>query len=275
MIILMTERKIDIVALLPNPSGADSGGEWIELFAAEEVDVSQLSLELNSNGIKQIEAVGKVSGKFYLALNSEQTDLIGQTVFKQPLTLLNSASQVKLYLNGEPQQTFSYQETTDEMVTVYDPLQSIYKTVRSEYYWNSSPPAVEFSPIANTPPTPASETGALKNSVDNNLLAKQEFAKLLWLHQTPHVNITKENGGNNAVTIQTQSIDPHEFRTPTFVSSQYMTMPLSLLLVAMPLALVVHLLFYEVSLILRNHKAVQLLWQQIVYIYRLKFSAGQ
>ncbi len=264
----MSEQKLNIKAILPNPVGTDSQGEWIELFAKEEVELPKIGLELNSGGIKQLEAVGKADGRFYLSLNTEQEKLKELTVFKQPLTLLNSASQLKLYLDGELQQTFLYEETQDDLVTIYNELQSSYKRLSTTEYWNTF---VTPNPETPSPPPVKSTQDVADNTAS---IAKQEFTQLMRLHNTPGLNINEKSSEQAVNSLQTQPIDPLIFRTPTFVSTAEMIMPLSLLLVAVPLALVVRLLVYEVSLALHSHRAAQLLWQKIVYIYRLRFSAA-
>jgi hypothetical protein len=265
----MSEQKIIINAILPNPVGTDSQGEWIELLASEEVDVSQISLEINTTGIKPVVATGVIDGRFYLALNLEQENLTDLVRFKQPLTLLNSSSQLKLYLDGELQQTFSYENTKDDTVTVYNQSQNSYSTLLVTDYWNTF-----ATPNPETPlPPPVKSTQKVANNTAS--IAKQEFTQLLRLHNTPGFSINEKASEQAANPFQAQPIDPLIFRTPTFVSTTEMIIPLSLLLVAVPLALVARLLVYEVSLALRSHRVAQWLWQKIVYIYRLRFSAGR
>lgn len=264
----MSEQKIIIKAIVPNPAGTDSQGEWIELFASEQVDISKLALEINTAGVKPVAATGVIGGRFYLALNLEQENLTDLVRYKQPLTLLNSASQLKLYLDGELQQTFTYEQTSDDTVTVYNQVQASYKTLSVSEYWNTF-----LTPKPETPLPPA--VNSTQKATDNTAaIAKQEFTQLLRLHNTPSVETIEKVSKQSVASIQYPSIDTLIFRTPTVGNSTEMIIPLSLLLVALPLALVVRLLFYEVSLALHSHRAAQWLWQKIVYTYQLRFSAG-
>lgn len=124
-----TSNQLQLSAVLPNPAGADSQFEWLELYNASSlaVDLNQYSLRVGSSrhtvsaSAKSL-APGQV---IYLAANptSFLDKYPGLEVLGLPFTLPNSSLTITLLKGDVELATSTYDQSSEDLVTFWQHCQ--------------------------------------------------------------------------------------------------------------------------------------------------------
>jgi hypothetical protein len=187
-------EQLIVRAILPNPTGSDIEGEWIEIYnnSNSALNISQYQLAIGSNNINLTDLNIELTAKNTLFLVRNKTNFLakypGKPAAELSFNLINSSNFLILKNEAQSELKFTYSETDDNEVTYIDLQCQLYFTANETSYLNefhSQCPQPETKPKPEPTPPLKEPTITPKPTANSNAL----YTKVNSEYSLPNLNL--------------------------------------------------------------------------------------